>query len=105
MAGRKIRDEADARECLKSASASGVTRVAWARAHGVDARSLQAWRLILERKEVSAQPVEFLELVPTPSPSGPPNALRVSKGGLVVDVPAEFDERHLLRVLQVLLAC
>ena len=50
MPGRKIRDESDARECLAAVRVAGGDRVAWAREHRVDARSLNAWRVALERR-------------------------------------------------------
>ena len=50
MAGRKIRDEADAHRCLRAAGSAGGSDVEWANAHGVDARSLQAWRMNLGRR-------------------------------------------------------
>lgn len=105
MSRRKIRDEADARACLEAAHASGTPRAAWARAHGIDARSLQAWRLILERMDTAQQPVEFLELVPTLPPARAPRPLRLVHEGLLVEVPEDFDDDHLLRVLRVVLAC
>lgn len=107
MPGRKIRDEADARNCLNDARDSGTPRVEWARAHGVDARSLNAWRVILERKDAASRPVELVELVPTtgPTPVSERPPLRVRSEGLVVEVPADFDDDHLLRVLRVVAAC
>ena len=47
---RRVRDASDADVCLAQAEASGLQRAAWARAHGVSARSLNMWRLILERQ-------------------------------------------------------
>ncbi len=42
MAGRKIRDAADARACMHTAQTSGLTRTEWAREQGIDERSLNA---------------------------------------------------------------
>ncbi|MFT7520038.1 MAG: hypothetical protein ACI9MC_002182, partial [Kiritimatiellia bacterium] len=42
MAGRKIRDEQEARRCLTAAAQSSQKRADWAREHGIDARSLNA---------------------------------------------------------------
>jgi hypothetical protein len=44
---RKIEDEREARRCLKSARAAGLTAGEWAREHGIDGRSLNAWRINL----------------------------------------------------------
>ena len=66
MPGRRIEDGEDARRCLEAAEASGLTRRDWAVANGVDARSLNLWRLHLQRRAARAQPdVRFVELVPT----------------------------------------
>src|SRR5690606_18686293 len=107
MPGRKILDEADARACLDAALASGLSRAEWARAHGIDARSLNAWRLNLDRKAAVPRPLEFVELVPTTVTPARSEAapLRVYRDDLVVEVPVGFDEDHLLRVLRVVAAC
>ena len=42
---RKIRDRQDALTCLEAVQTSGMRLTPWARAHGVDARSLNCWRL------------------------------------------------------------
>ena len=38
--GRKIEDEREAVRCLRAAERQGVSAGAWARAHGVDGRSM-----------------------------------------------------------------
>ena len=50
-AGRKIEDEREARACLKAAKGDNLGR--WARAHGIDGRSLNAWRINLEARAKS----------------------------------------------------
>lgn len=69
MRRRKIKDEADARACLAAVRSGGGDGVAWSRAHGVDARSLNAWRVNLGRSSKSAKVTELalVELVPPPS--------------------------------------
>ena len=62
MPGRKIADETDAHACLEAAMRSGLARAEWARAHGVDARSLNAWRLNLERRSAEAAKPSELRL-------------------------------------------
>jgi hypothetical protein len=42
---RKLKDADEARAALDAAERDGRGRVAWARANGVDARSLNAWRV------------------------------------------------------------
>ncbi len=75
MAGRKIRDHADARVALREAEASGLTRVDWAREAGVDARSLNMWRLNLARPAEprdEAPALRLVELVQGPAPGPGP---------------------------------
>ena len=107
MPGRRIRDVADARACLAAASSSGLSRADWARAHGVNARSLNAWRVNLERKTRRRQRLTFLELVAdtTEVAVTSPSTLRLGVGDVWVEVPADFDEAHLRRVLQVVATC
>jgi 8-oxo-dGTP pyrophosphatase MutT (NUDIX family) len=50
-AGRKIRDEKEARKYLAAAKRSGVSIGDWARARGINGRSLWAWVMTLERRE------------------------------------------------------
>jgi transposase-like protein len=106
MPGRKVRDESEARRFLEAVARSGLERAAWARQHGINARSLNAWRLVLARKDRADQrsPLEFLELVPTPGADRSPGPLALRVGEMCIDVPADFDDDHLHRVLRVVLA-
>src|SRR5487761_2306624 len=47
--GRKVHDEVEARGCLLAAKRAGRSAGEWARAHGIDGRSLHAWLVNLER--------------------------------------------------------
>jgi transposase-like protein len=104
MAGRKIWDEQDALECLASADRSGVSRAAWARANGVDGRSLNAWRLNLARRgsgRVAASNdggLRLVELVPRSRPSEP--RVRVRCGPFTVEVDGEVGHGSLTRILE-----
>jgi hypothetical protein len=104
MAVRKIRDEADALRCLRAAGSSGGTDVDWAHAHGVDARSLQAWRMNMGRRGSHKRGLRLVELVPTTLSS--PGARYVLSRG---DVRVEFDDAcavdTLLKIVQVLRTC
>ena len=107
MSRRKIRTADDARACLAAAEASGLTRAAWARAHGIDARSLNAWRLNLARgagktPTTSQTALRIVELVPE---RGRPAYYRVSCGDLTLDVPTDFDDVVVTRLLGAMLAC
>jgi len=106
MPGRKIRDEVDARECLAAVRATGGDRVAWSRVHDVDARSLNAWRVVLERKASSKRKgaaVKLVELVPVPRPS----AARyiVDLGAARIELDDHCSSDTLQRVIRALRAC
>ena len=51
MSKRKIVDEQDARACLDRERGAGQSLGAWARANGADGRSLNIWRVNLERAD------------------------------------------------------
>ena len=100
MAGRKLSHAAEARECLAAASASGRSRADWAQEHGVDARSLNAWRLNLARARPPT-PMRLVELVASAAP--PPVTVRC--GAFEVVVPTHFDDEHVARVLRLVAGC
>ena len=111
MEPRKIRGEADARRCLAAAAESGVPRVAWAQEHGIDARSLNAWRVNLARvgRDLGRRPpaaptsglrlVELVAIAPTF-----PCAYRVRCGLFEVEVAGEIDTVRLGQLLRVMAA-
>lgn len=104
MAGRKIRDEAEAVQHLEAQRASGLTLAEWARLRGIDGRSLNLWRLNLSRRaEVGpgqgARLVELVAAVRQPAP------YTIRCGRLTVELGEDFDEETLLRLLQVVAAC
>ena len=106
MAGRKIRDEADARRCLRGVAVAGGDAVGWSRAHGVDARSLRAWRMNLDRRGTGrSQALQVVELV-TVTPAQAAVARYVLTIG---DVAVEFDDAFsgetLARVVRALRTC
>ena len=53
--GRKIEDEGDALRCLRKVHQAGLSVGEWARAHGIDGRSLHAWRIAIARRGVPAR--------------------------------------------------
>ena len=116
MAGRKIKDAADARRCLSAAAASGLTHVEWARKRGIDGRSLNAWRMNLERRgavlgprqegssKPKSDPVRLVELVAAPSGSAvamAPARYVVRCGELAVELGEDFEDATLRRLLRV----
>jgi len=108
MAGRKIANEADARACLGAVANSGLSRVDWARAHGVDARSLNAWRMNLERRgrSVASSPLRLVELVqPKATVRSEGSGVRVRTGGVVIELDRDFDTEVLVAVLDLVAPC
>jgi hypothetical protein len=101
MPGRKIRDRADAEACLAAAASSGLARVVWARNNGMDARSLNAWRLTLDRE--SHRGVRLVELVA--SARVDPTRYVVRVGDLEIEVDERFDDDVLRRLIAVAASC
>ena len=106
MQRRKIRDTADAHACLAAVAATGLLPRDWARAHGVDGRSLHWWRLRLAAQVPT--PLRMVELVvPSPAASASERGGRylIHSGRFTVEVDASFDEPALTRVLRAVAAC
>ena len=114
MAGRKIRDAADARSCLRAAKAArGVSRAEWARANGIDGRSLHAWQMNLEAgtrsrpqrtaRRRSTPAVRMVELVPAPTAAAA--GCRVRCGEYTLEVAEGVDDATLRRLLRALREC
>lgn len=102
---RKIEDEQDARACLKAAKAAGLTAGEWARQHGVDGRSLNAWRMNLSDRvpKARAKP-RLVELVPA-SPSRVETRYVVRVGDAAIEVTDAFREETLVRLVRALRSC
>jgi len=100
--GRKITGEQEARTYLRAARAAGQTPGEWAREHGIDGRSLNMWRVNLQRSEPSA--VRLVELVPSP-PAAAEARYLVRVGEVVVELGDDFQEQTLVRLLRVLRSC
>lgn len=109
MPGRKITDETDAHTCLEAAARSGLPRAQWAHAHGVDARSLNAWRVNLGRRQQRADEppaLRLVELVTGPEPiPATGSGIRVRVGALVVELDRGFDAATLDRLLDLVAPC
>ena len=103
---RRIENELDARFCLNAARAAGLSAVVWARANGVHSQSIAAWARRLMPHEVKSDPVRLVELVPC-APVQPQTSanLLVRVGDASIEVSADFDEPHLVRVVRALRAC
>ena len=110
MAGRKVFDEQDARRCLLAAKSWRGGLREWARANGVDGRSLNAWRVNLEgrggtrkRRRSPAQRVRLVELIEAPPKISTGFLLRVS--GVEFEVGEAFEEQALGRLIRLLKSC
>jgi hypothetical protein len=119
---RKIMDEHEARRCLAAARRTGEGVGAWARANGIDGRSLNAWRVNLARRGASrnatrpratarsptamvARPrAALVELVPASRP-GVTARYVVHVGELRVEVGDDFEAEALRRIVEVLGVC
>ena len=105
---RKVPNAETAQVWLDAAEQSGLTRVEWCAQAGVDARSLQAWRLALARRALRPV-VQFVEWVPRIEMSAaqpvatPP--LRVQVRDVVIEVVAGFHADTLTEILRVVRAC
>lgn len=98
MRCRKIKNRRDAEACLASATTHEQAPTEWARANGVDARSLNCWRLAIERRRPPS-PLRLLELVTSPPAALPTYTVRC--GTFEVDAPHDFDDAVLGRLLRV----
>lgn len=109
MAGRKIFNEQDARWCLAAAKAARGATADWARAQGIDGRSLNAWRVNLSRRGVPrarALAPRLVELVPAaPAPVSSASRYVLHVGGVELEVGDDFNEVGLRRLVTLLKSC
>lgn len=108
MRRRKITDERDARACLKAAKAAGLTAGEWAREHGVDGRSLNAWRINIGERAKSTAAVakpQLIELVPTSRRSEADARYVVRVGDAEIVLTDGFREETLVRLVRALRSC
>lgn len=110
MERRKIANEEEARRALLAVARAGVGVGAWARAHGVDGRSLHAWKMVLTRRaQRAARPRQkpaaaFVELVPTtPALSQARYVMKV--GEFSFEFGDDAQEETLRRVIGALRSC
>jgi hypothetical protein len=112
--GRKVRDEGEARRCLLAAKRAGRSAGEWARAHGIDGRSLHAWLVNLERGGALARrrmgrPLPsshaLVELVPDASHGAPAARYVLAVADARVEFGDDASATTLRRVLEVVRAC
>jgi len=109
MVRRTTRDRSDAAARLQAAADSAQPLQAWARAHGLGARSLHAWWPNLSgrpARPARAAPVPSLRparLVPVPPSATSRHRLRV--GGAEVELGGWLPDDSLRRVLAAVARC
>ena len=117
--GRKIEDEREARRCMRAMEREGLSAGEWGRAHGIDGRSLRAWRMNIERRGTPVRGREpqrarrrarhaLIELVPdaTPAVRGAGVSRYVLEvGGARVEFGDDVSVATLRRVLEALRSC
>ncbi len=118
--GRKIEDEREAVRCLRAAERKGLSAGDWARAHGVDGRSLHAWQMNLARRGMTwpakrrkSPPSKrrsathaLAELVPAPTPVAQQSGrYALVVGGARVEFGDDASLATLRRVLEALRPC
>lgn len=124
MARRKVEDEAEARRCLSAVEAEGGDIRAWSREHGMDGRSLHAWRMnfarwgkvdpVRRRRRARSAGLStstaLVELVPASFDRRVPSSLGTNRyvvevNGGRVEFGDDFSEPTLRRVVGILRSC
>lgn len=108
MAGRKILNEQEARQCLAAAKSWRGGLAAWAQAHGFDGRSLHCWRLNLGSRSVPrgrACTPRLVEVVPAAMTTAARVPYVLHIGGVELEVGDAFDEASLRRLVGLLKSC
>ena len=103
---RKVANRDEAIRFLNEAAASGLERAVWARQNGINARSLNLWRVHLAREQAARLPpaLRLVELVA--APAAPKDVgVRVRCGAFVVELDSGFDDATLDRVLAAVGRC
>ena len=100
MAGRKVRDEAEALAIVREAAVRGVEPSAVASARGIDGRSMNAWRMTFERTGKLGQIVELV-----PLPREPAASYRIHCGGRVLEVGDDFCSETVRQLIEVVESC
>ncbi len=108
MAGRRIFNEQDARRCLAAVKSSPNDLAAWARAHGIDGRSLNVWRVNLARRggpRLRAVGPKLIELVPAAPVVDHRASYLLRVRGVELEVGSNLDEQSLRRIVGLLKSC
>ena len=100
MQRRKIKNRQDADACLAAAGKLALSPTDWARANGVDGRSLNHWRLAIAGSREPA-PLRLLELVSGTAETSAARSYTVRCGAFEIEAPRDFDDAVLGRLLRV----
>ena len=103
MMRRKVRDQHDAAELLGALERSGQSLAEFCRARGLEGRSLNCWRINLQRDTAPAP--GGLRLVELAAARPRPAVYRIVVDGIEVEVDDHFREDTLARLLAVVAAC
>ena len=109
---RKVRDQAEAHEFLGRLADSNMELPEFCARHGIDGRSLNCWRLNLERQQDVGVPpptrapegLRLVEVLPATAPQ-PPATYRVHVLDVVVEVDDSFHEDTLARLIRAVARC
>lgn len=92
---------------MAAMESSGLEAARWSQEHGVDGRSLNAWRINLDRRGQAASDgpmrLRLVELVAHPTVA--PSRYVVRMGEFAVEVDDGFDDATLRRLLGVVASC
>lgn len=105
LAADRYWSEAEAREALAALDASGLSRAAFAREHGISAQRLRWWRARLESAPERSTAIEFLPvqvLEPATKAASTGAMMEIAIGDLLVRVGPGFDGVALRRLLSVM---
>jgi hypothetical protein len=112
---RKIENEREARRCLAAVARSGARIGEWARARGIDGRSLRAWHLNLSRcggrvpgnarRSSVVAPIHGLVELVARAPESSQARYAVCVGDAKVEFGDDFNDDTLRRVLALVRAC
>ncbi|MEO0600012.1 MAG: hypothetical protein AAF211_01170 [Myxococcota bacterium] len=105
---RKVRDRTDAEALLEAWSSSGLSLRAFSAEQGLDGRSLNIWRVNLERQREPRNDVglglQLIELVSCKAE--PPSAsYRMHVAGMVLELDDHFSEPTVQRLVRLLRSC
>ena len=98
MSRRTKRTDADKRALLAAWRASGLSKSAFCRDHGLPWKSLSLWQSQFE-PPVSPAPMPFVDVVVVPDSAAAPLVVELAGCGHRIHVPPNFDATSLRRLI------